>query len=182
MGLDMYLYKKKKNKPFELEEVGRWRKANQIHYWFVKNLYTNKNGGYYMVKKEHLEKLLDTCIKVLESCELVDGKKIVGKYVKYVNGEEIAIVVNEGIDSKLNINKYHILKGFEYNPLEMDCKVIKDYKYAEENLPTLKGLMYGRTDYTIEYYSDIVDTISMLEKLLSEINFESNFIYYHYSF
>ena len=92
MGLDMYLYKKnyiwqgewvnpeakqevivktggevdKKIKPervkYVVEEVGYWRKANQIHNWFVQNVQngTDDCGNYY-VSREKLEELLDIC-------------------------------------------------------------------------------------------------------------------------
>jgi hypothetical protein len=50
-----------------IENVMTWRKANQIHNWFVKNI---QNGiddcKEYDVGIEDLEKLLDTCKKVLE--------------------------------------------------------------------------------------------------------------------
>ena len=95
MGLDMYLYKKNyirtdefykeevrnevivktggeidtKIKPervkFVVEEVGYWRKANQIHNWFVENV---QNGidecqtSY--VSREKLEELLELCKQV----------------------------------------------------------------------------------------------------------------------
>ena len=92
MGLDMYLYKKnyiwqgewvkpevkqevlvKKGgdvdttiKPervkYVVEEVGYWRKANQIHEWFVQNVQDGKDDcqeSY--VSREQLEELLGVC-------------------------------------------------------------------------------------------------------------------------
>jgi hypothetical protein len=92
MGLDMYLYKKnyirqgdwykpevvnevivktggevdKHIKPervkYVVEEVGYWRKANQIHKWFVDNVQKgNDDCGNYYVDREDLENLLDLC-------------------------------------------------------------------------------------------------------------------------
>lgn len=92
MGLDMYLFKKsyitsgewikenhresvtvtKGGKPHKLikedriryviEEVGYWRKANQIHNWFVQNVQEgNDNCGNYRVSREKLQELLDLC-------------------------------------------------------------------------------------------------------------------------
>lgn len=97
MGLDMYLMKKTyvKNwsfmepnernevsitvdgKPhpdirperiFEIvEEVAYWRKANQIHGWFVKNVQDgNDNCAEYHVSREVLQELIDECKSVLE--------------------------------------------------------------------------------------------------------------------
>jgi hypothetical protein len=95
MGLDMYLYKKnyiwqgdwikpeakqevvvKKGgeidnsiKPervkYVVEEVGYWRKANQIHRWFVDVVQEgNDNCGSYYVSRDTLEELLDICKQV----------------------------------------------------------------------------------------------------------------------
>ena len=98
MGLDMYLYKKNyiwqgdwikpeakqevivktggeidtKIKPkrirYIVEEVAYWRKANQIHNWFVTNVQNVQNGidecqnSY--VSRETLEELLELCKQV----------------------------------------------------------------------------------------------------------------------
>ena len=97
MGLDMYLYKKnyiwqgewikpearqevvvKKNgeidnsiKPervkYVVEEVGYWRKANQIHRWFVENVQSGTDDcGSYWVSRDKLEELLDLCKQIKE--------------------------------------------------------------------------------------------------------------------
>jgi len=104
MGLDSYLYKKNyirtedfyneefrnevivktggeidtKIKPkrirYIVEEVAYWRKANQIHNWFVTNV---QNGidecqsSY--VSREKLEELLDVCKKVTEDNSLAES-------------------------------------------------------------------------------------------------------------
>lgn len=95
MGLDMYLYKKnymrtdefykpeyrnevvvktggeidKNIKPerikYVVEEVGYWRKANQIHNWFVENVQNgNDNCGSYYVSRDKLQELLSLCKEV----------------------------------------------------------------------------------------------------------------------
>jgi len=95
MGLDMYLSKKtyvknwdfmkpeertevvitKGGKPVENikasrvkyieEEVGYWRKANQIHRWFVDNVQNGEDDcGDYWVSGDKLKELLELCKKV----------------------------------------------------------------------------------------------------------------------
>ena len=104
MGLDMYLYKKnyiwqgdwikpeakqevvvKKGgevdnsiKPervkYVVEEVGYWRKANQIHQWFVdvvQNGVDECQNSY--VSRERLEELLDICKRVKEDNSLAES-------------------------------------------------------------------------------------------------------------
>ena len=103
MGLDMYLYKKtyirqgdfykpesvnevivktggeidKKIDPkkvkYVVEEAGYWRKANQIHRWFVENVQRGTDDcGSYWVSREKLEELLDLCKRVKEDNSLAD--------------------------------------------------------------------------------------------------------------
>lgn len=58
------------------EEVGYWRKANAIHNWFVENVQDGVDDCCYHreVTAEDLCDLLDVCMEVLNSCEVVDGK------------------------------------------------------------------------------------------------------------
>ena len=102
MGLDMYLSKKtyvkqwehkgdenfkvevtKKGEPvshikserisYVEEEVGYWRKSNQIHNWFVQNVQNGTDDcGTYFVSEEQLEELLELCKRVIENNELAD--------------------------------------------------------------------------------------------------------------
>jgi len=97
MGLDQHLYREtyvkrwehmkedklftvnvsKGGKPFEYinpekvayvrEEVAYWRKANQIHNWFVQNVQDgNDDCGTYSVSPEQLKELVYRCKEVLE--------------------------------------------------------------------------------------------------------------------
>ena len=75
MGLDMYLIRRTRdvklkilntldNKP-EDEDVGYWRKANQIHRWFVINVQNKKDDcNFYEVSKDKIIELLEICKKV----------------------------------------------------------------------------------------------------------------------
>ena len=85
MGLDMYLYRVKKEgdeKSFQrftrrhhrsTIDVAYWRKANQIHQWFVKNVQDNKdNCGEYQVTKEQLLKLRELCKDVIAKCKVAE--------------------------------------------------------------------------------------------------------------
>lgn len=60
-----------------INEIGYWRKANAIHNWFVNNIQNGiDDSEIYEVKKEQLEKLLNTCKQVLEKSVLVDGEVV----------------------------------------------------------------------------------------------------------
>lgn len=72
MGLDMYLKKvtRECNKKIS-EEVGGWRKANQIHKWFVDNVQDGvDNCATYPVAYEQLQELLSLVNQVLENHKL----------------------------------------------------------------------------------------------------------------
>ena len=135
-----------------VEEVGYWRKANQIHNWFVDKVQDGEDDCEYHheVTKEILEELLDTCETVLASCELVDGK------IK--NGE-------------------HIEDG-NWVPIMEDGKYIKNPSVAMELLPTTSGFFFGGTDYDEYYVNDIKETIDIVTKVLETTDFEKEMIYY----
>lgn len=62
MGLDMYLKNERE------QEVGYWRKANQVHNWFVENVQDGVDDcGQYKVTYEQLQKLKNLCLRVLET-------------------------------------------------------------------------------------------------------------------
>ena len=91
MGLDMYLSAKRYMwdkelesvevkgfdipAPLELKELGcraaYWRKANQIHGWFVRNVQDDTDDcGSYEVGRDDLQALVDVCRKVLDNRKL----------------------------------------------------------------------------------------------------------------
>jgi hypothetical protein len=134
------------------EEVGYWRKANQIHNWFVENVQYGVDDCDYHdeVTKETLEELLDACQRVLDSCELVIGK------IK--NGER--------------------LENGEWVPILEDGQYVRDYSIAEELLPRCQGFFFGGYDYDQYYVEDIKHTIDIITKVLETTDFETQMIYY----
>ena len=132
-------------------DLGYWRKANQIHRWFVENVQDGTDDcGEYEVSKEQLEELLDICREVLAASELVDGKIQNGWRIK--NGVE--------------------------EPIIEDGKTIADPSVAESLLPTSSGFFFGGTNYDEYYYSDIEHTIEVLESTLRDTDFEHEIVFY----
>lgn len=87
MGLDMYLFARKKTKenvlpPTETElnefiEVGYWRKANQIHRWFSelaeeKKGHQLENCEYIIIDRDDLVRLEERCKLVLENVKNIE--------------------------------------------------------------------------------------------------------------
>ena len=135
-----------------IEQVGYWRKANQIHNWFVEHVQDGEDDCCYHheVTKEVLEELLDTCEVVLASCELIDGK--INNGYKFENGKPV--------------------------PITEDGKYIKDPNVAERLLPSCSGFFFGGTDYDEYYINNIKDTIDIVTKALETTDFEKEMIYY----
>ena len=79
MGLDMYLYGVKSEVDqhdynighvITATEIGYWRKANQIHRWFVDNVQDGRDEcKIHELGKEKLEELLSLCREVKENPE-----------------------------------------------------------------------------------------------------------------
>ncbi|PYZ95044.1 hypothetical protein CR194_05890 [Salipaludibacillus keqinensis] len=73
MGLDMYLIKKDLVEPDQISNehvVLYWRKANQIHHWFVTNIQEGVDEcGMFEVTFQDLTKLYHCCRSVLRQNE-----------------------------------------------------------------------------------------------------------------
>jgi len=178
MGLDMYLSKKtyvqnwdfmkpedlhtvsvlKNNEPvpyiqphrvsYIMESVMRWRKSNQIHNWFVNNVQSGQDDcGEYHVSVDQLKELLKVCKTVLEHIE---------------KSEKTKQIVEVGwSDGKPMMGEVEVYASPE----------------IEELLPTTDGFFFGSTEYDEYYVSDIKDTITGLETILSEDNTNGEFYY-----
>ena len=91
----------------DFEDVGYWRKANQIHRWFVENIQHNiDNCAMYYVSKESLCELKELCEKVLEDKKLANELLPVGR-------------------------------GFFFGSVEYDEWYFKDLEYTVEKLDEL---------------------------------------------
>lgn len=130
MGLDMFLYKVKR------EEVAYWRKANAIHAWFEEHLAEGEieNCRDYYVSKEDLILLRDTCQRILNSCTLVNGKVQNGS--RLVKGELVPIY-EEGLvlkDTSLAEELLPTQSGFFFGSTAYDQYYIEDLKDTVEQI------------------------------------------------
>lgn len=117
------------------EEIAYWRKANQIHQWFVDNVQDGEdNCANYYVSASQLEELVNRCKTIVEKCKLEPGK------VK--NGQRLGD------------------NGWE--DIIEDGEVMTNQALAEELLPTQSGFFFGGTGYDQWYMEDIKSTIEQL--------------------
>lgn len=153
MGLDMYLIKRKKTNICDdsFDEVAYWRKANQIHNWFVKNVQDgNDDCGEYEVSRQKLQELLSICRDVLTyaNCTLQE-----------MNG------CMENIDGK-------------WKQTTMMGRKIINQDFIADLLPTSSGFFFGSTEYDEWYLRDIENTIEQLNTILDETDFTEDAILY----
>ena len=166
MGLDMYLraklymgkYTKDKRQPrirkifpemfksgnlnsIEVKfEVGYWRKANQIHKWFVDNVQDGEDKcNPHYVSRDDLKTLLDVCEEVVKRTRLKKGKVT---------------------------NGYSSSNGEGLKPNMEDGNIIANPKTAHKLLPTQDGCFFGGTEYNEWYLMDIKATIKIIKKCL----------------
>lgn len=121
-------------------EIAYWRKANQIHSWFVKNVQNGRDecqDSY--VTREQLVQLRDLCKETLEKIQLVDGQVCTGELAT-ANGWEK-----------------------QYEP----GMVVANPEVAEQLLPASGGFFFGSTEYDQWYVQDLKDTIEQLDRILN---------------
>lgn len=128
-----------------------WRKANQIHNWFVGNVQNGVDDcDANEVSKEQLEELLEICTNVLAHSKLIKGKVING--YTFENGKKV--------------------------PIYQKGKTISDPSYAAEHLPSSSGFFFGSTDYDQWYYEDVKYTSEKLKEVLKQTDFDKEIVYY----
>lgn len=126
-------------------EVAYWRKANQIHKWFVDNCGGGEDNCQSMyVDVEKLEELLRICRKVKRNSKLIP------------HGE---------------VNSFDIAKS---ETVKIPYKIIEDPTVAKELLPTEAGFFFGSTEYDKYYIEDIDLTIKQLTKILKDLKEEED--------
>ena len=137
------MYLEGKNSDGSFTEVAYWRKANQIHRWFVDNV---QNGidecQKSPVTRQQLCDLLVVCNAVIDSITLIDSYVYTGKH--------------SGADTN-----YKLVDDY------IEGQVIENPEVAEELLPTQGGFFFGSTAYDQFYVEDVKNTIEQLKKVLA---------------
>lgn len=158
MGLDMYLYKQIKGEENKTAVVAYWRKANQVHNWFVTNVQNGvDNCEPHPVTEQDIVKLLNICNQILE----LD-----------INYEEQMTEIGVSF------------KDGKREPIMDFIKVIDNEEVIETMhnlLPTADGFFFGSTDYDEWYVEDIKDTAEQLNHVLEETDFKTEELFYNSS-
>lgn len=157
MGLDMYLIKKRKKDELNFENTSEliyWRKANEIHKYFIDKCANGEDtGDMYPVSKDQLEELKDICEEVL--------KKSIIKTGQIENGQRF--------------NK----DTGKWDPIYQEGKYIENPEVAESLLPRESGFFFGSTNYDEWYIEDLKYTSEKIKEILESFNFDEEEILYH---
>jgi hypothetical protein len=129
----------------EVYEVAYWRKANEIHKWFVDNVQNGVDDcNNYKVTLEDLYNLNEVISKILTKVRLKNGIVINGySFKKNIFGKTVEVPIKE--------------KG----------KVIANPKICKKLLPVQEGFFFGNQQYNEYYYNDLVYTKERLSKIFS---------------
>ena len=141
---------------YDVYEVAYWRKANQVHKWFVDNVQGHVDDcGRYRLTEKNIKDLLDICQKILNTVVMKKGK------------------INNGYSYKKNIfgkmvKKYDKVPG----------RYIKNPRICKKLLPACKGFFFGSTEYDEYYYDQILYTRDKLREILDTYDLDVEELYY----
>lgn len=153
MGLDQFLFKTKKEdtKRENQVELMYWRKANAIHKFFYDKCAEEGQEDYdtLSVNKEDLVELIHLCQDVLFDLETCINIKTKEK-VTDINGNEV-----------------------EHEFTTYDSEV------AREKLPTQGGFFFGSTEYNDYYKSYLTETMTKLQGVVLETDWDNEDVWYY---
>ena len=132
------------------KELMYWRKANQIHNWFVQNCQNGVDDcGRYVITVADLKKLKELCEKILTMTEIKQELR-----PTYPNGwfEEPVYVMQD-----------------------VRLLTVEGVKFASEHLPSRSGFFFGNTDYDDNYVWALENTIEQIDDTLDTLNCEYGF-------
>jgi len=108
-------------------EIAYWRKANQVHKWFVDNVQDGEDDcGMYQVRSDDLRKLLSICNEIAEQSEVSDD--------------------NIHLDKKICKKLLPSESGFFFGSQDYDKRYLQDILYT---ISQLKKILDG-TDWDNE--------------------------------
>ena len=128
------------------KELMYWRKANQIHNWFVQNCQRGVDDcGRYAITVADLIKLKELCEKILTMTE----KRKEMRFTSYSATEKEKVDV-----------LYLTLQGVFY---------------ATEHLPSRSGFFFGSTEYDDWYVLQLENTVEQINDTLDTLNCDYGF-------
>lgn len=133
MGLDMYLFKRKKKTNEEDQEIMYWRKANQIRGWFENELGGLENCKDTPVSKKNLINLKNDCEEIIETAGFFDEEHNIKDIPNDYEADE---QLKEYLDEKMPSQKGFFFGSYDYDVWYFK-NIIETYIKLEEILNEL---------------------------------------------
>lgn len=135
----------------DVTELAYWRKANQIHRWFVENVQNGVDDcGTYVVSRNDLERLLNACKEIMSHVQKVNSSS---DYFSHgFTGYKYS---NEAVEkSKENLPTLDgfFFGGTMYNDYYF-CKIENTIEQLNEVLYKLNKFYQDENEWVIEYQS-----------------------------
>lgn len=190
MGLDMFLWKMKKQKgktfdevmeikrKLDNEEIKGVEKENLKMYMFHTKL-ENINYEYDSLFKEVYYWRKANAIHQWFVDNIQNGNDDCEDYRVTQKDLQILIDTLKEVYNSL-CNKETVTKKVKDGTIEYEIKVFKekDLEKAKELLPTQEGFFFGGTEYDEYYFEQIKDTLNDLQILDRSFDFENNYLIY----
>ena len=187
MGLDMYLYKAKKQKGKTFEEVMEIRDmynngelALEEKMKLLPYLFEEKNGDRYLLKNIYYWRKANAihnwfvvniqCGNDDQNCYRVEKRDL----------EVLLDTLRDVYKSLINKELVKEKRYDEYTKREYEVEVYKneDLEVAESLLPTQDGFFFGVTEYDKYYFDMIERTLDDLEIIYNTMDWENNYLIY----
>lgn len=190
MGLDMFLWKMKKQKgktfdevmeikrKLDNEEIKGVEKENLKMYMFHTKL-ENINYEYDSLFKEVYYWRKANAIHQWFVDNIQNGNDDCEDY--RVTQKDLQILIDTLRDVYNSLcNKEMITKKVQDGSIEYEIKVFKeeDLEIAKQLLPTQEGFFFGGTQYDEYYFEQIKDTLNDLQILDRSFDYENNYLIY----
>jgi hypothetical protein len=128
------------------KELMYWRKANQIHNWFVQNCQNGVDDcGRYAITVADLMKLKELCEKILTMTE------------------------------KRKAMRYTSFCAREKEEVDVLCLTPEGVAFAMEHLPSRSGFFFGGTEYDDWYVWALENTVEQINDTLDTLNCDYGF-------
>lgn len=190
MGLDMFLWKMKKQKgktfdevmeikrKLDNEEIKGVEKENLKMYMFHTKL-ENINYEYDSLFKEVYYWRKANAIHQWFVDNIQNGNDDCEDYRITQKDLQILIDTLKEVYNSL-CNKEMITKKVQDGSIEYEIKVFKeeDLEIAKQLLPTQEGFFFGGTEYDEYYFEQIKDTLNDLQIINECFDFENNYLIY----
>jgi hypothetical protein len=139
-------------------------------------LTANKFISAYDKKNKGLNEKLKSHFPKMKSFKIEEVKFEVGYWRKANQIHNwFCVNIQNGED---NCKSYYVSEEKLKELLKLCKKVLANKKLAEKLLPTAQGFFFGSYDYDEYYFSDLENTITIIETIFKEVNLEEYDIEY----